>query len=227
MANVESGKKAAAIAAIDCHVLPLLTERTPEPLFFQPAETERSQSRVVLGIGSGSTVVYAVRHLAAKLQGTAEPNSPRSDGSGRSDSWRPFVCVPTSFQAKQLILSHRLPLGTLEEFPVVDVTVDGADEVDLDLNCVKGNFSSVSSLNFCSHCCSLIFSSFLQSLLLFDLLLLNLSTFLDVGFVGGGGCQVLEKLVAFNSRQLIIIADDRKQSDLLFTKVCWTSTFVY
>ena len=47
-------------------------------------------------------------------------------------------CIPTSFQAKQLIAQHRLVLTSLDEHPVIDVTIDGADEVDLALNCIKG-----------------------------------------------------------------------------------------
>lgn len=38
----------------------------------------------------------------------------------------------------QLIAQHKLPLTSLDENPVIDVTIDGADEVDLQLNCIKG-----------------------------------------------------------------------------------------
>jgi ribose 5-phosphate isomerase A len=49
-----------------------------------------------------------------------------------------IICVPTSFQARQLILSHNLPLSDLERHPQLDLAIDGADEVDLDLCLIKG-----------------------------------------------------------------------------------------
>jgi ribose 5-phosphate isomerase A len=81
------------------------------------------QSGYVVGVGSGSTVVYAAERLGelvkeGKLQG--------------------ITCIPTSFQSKQLIAEHKLTLTSLDESPVIDVTIDGADEVDLQLNCIKG-----------------------------------------------------------------------------------------
>ncbi|KAK2712843.1 ribose-5-phosphate isomerase-like [Artemia franciscana] len=76
----------------------------------------------VIGIGSGSTIVYAVEKLAEIV---AEQNLD-------------IVCIPTSFQARQLIIKHGLPLGDLETHPVLDVCIDGADEVDTDLTLIKG-----------------------------------------------------------------------------------------
>lgn len=49
-----------------------------------------------------------------------------------------MICIPSSFQATQLILKHGLTLGDLSQYPVIDVAIDGADEVDVDLNCIKG-----------------------------------------------------------------------------------------
>lgn len=51
----------------------------------------------VIGLGSGSTIVYAIEYLAkTRLAETV-------------------VCIPTSFQTRQLIISHKLKLGSLEE----------------------------------------------------------------------------------------------------------------
>ena len=77
-----------------------------------------------VGIGSGSTVVYAVDALVRKAK----------------QFKRSFLCVPTSYQAKLLITTNRphLQLSDLEECPVLDVDFDGADEVDAQLNCIKG-----------------------------------------------------------------------------------------
>ncbi|XP_041972662.1 ribose-5-phosphate isomerase [Aricia agestis] len=76
----------------------------------------------VFGVGSGSTVVYAVQRLAERVE---------------TENLK-VICIPTSFQAKQLITKHKLILGELETNPVIDVTIDGADEVDANMTLIKG-----------------------------------------------------------------------------------------
>ncbi|XP_049865636.1 ribose-5-phosphate isomerase [Pectinophora gossypiella] len=76
----------------------------------------------IFGVGSGSTVVYAVQRLAERVE-TEELK---------------VTCIPTSFQAKQLIVKHNLTLGELDTNPVIDVTIDGADEVDANMTLIKG-----------------------------------------------------------------------------------------
>ncbi|XP_009330175.1 PREDICTED: ribose-5-phosphate isomerase [Pygoscelis adeliae] len=76
----------------------------------------------VLGIGSGSTIVHAVHRLAERVK---QENLT-------------IVCIPTSFQARQLILQNGLTLSDLDRHPELDVAIDGADEVDSDLNLIKG-----------------------------------------------------------------------------------------
>lgn len=48
------------------------------------------------------------------------------------------VCIPTSFQARQLIVENGLILSDLDRHPEIDVAIDGADEVDSKLACIKG-----------------------------------------------------------------------------------------
>ncbi|KAH8077731.1 ribose-5-phosphate isomerase [Cristinia sonorae] len=76
----------------------------------------------IIGIGSGSTVPYVVERILA--QG-AEVNKGR-------------VFIPTGFQSRQLIVEAQLTLGDVSQYPVLDVTIDGADEVDHELNSIKG-----------------------------------------------------------------------------------------
>ncbi|KAJ7621195.1 ribose 5-phosphate isomerase A-domain-containing protein [Roridomyces roridus] len=76
----------------------------------------------IIGIGSGSTVPYVVERI---VQLGAEANQAR-------------VFIPTGFQSKELIVSSGLNLGDVDEYPTIDVTLDGADEVDRELNCIKG-----------------------------------------------------------------------------------------
>ncbi|KAI9280790.1 ribose-5-phosphate isomerase [Sporodiniella umbellata] len=73
-----------------------------------------------VGIGSGSTVVYVVERILQRPE------------------LHHIVYVPTSFQSKLLILEGGLRLGSTEQHPVIDVTIDGADEVDSELNAIKG-----------------------------------------------------------------------------------------
>ncbi|CAD6585523.1 MAG: ribose-5-phosphate isomerase rki1 [Tremellales sp. Tagirdzhanova-0007] len=75
-----------------------------------------------IGIGSGSTVPYVVDRILA--QGI-EANTGR-------------VFIPTGFQSKELIVKAGLTLGDVDQYPNLDVTIDGADEVDNELNAIKG-----------------------------------------------------------------------------------------
>lgn len=77
---------------------------------------------MILGIGSGSTIVYAVERLRDVVK---EKNLK-------------VICIPTSFQAKQLILSNHLTLGELDTNPSIDLVIDGADECDKDMTLIKG-----------------------------------------------------------------------------------------
>jgi len=76
----------------------------------------------VIGIGSGSTVPYVVQRIVER---GLEANKDR-------------VFIPTGFQSKELIVSSGLNLGDVDQYPTIDVTLDGADEVDRELNCIKG-----------------------------------------------------------------------------------------
>ncbi|OQR74754.1 ribose-5-phosphate isomerase-like [Tropilaelaps mercedesae] len=81
------------------------------------------KSNFAVGIGSGSTVVYAAERLAQHIASGYLTN---------------ITCVPTSFQSLQLIRKHKLTLTDLDETPELDVTIDGADEADVHLTCIKG-----------------------------------------------------------------------------------------
>ncbi|WNG44246.1 ribose-5-phosphate isomerase RpiA [Archangium minus] len=81
------------------------------------------QPGMVVGLGSGSTSALVVRRLAALR------------GEGRLTD---VVGVPTSVETEQLARALGVPLTTLEEHPVLDLTLDGADEVDPELRLIKG-----------------------------------------------------------------------------------------
>ncbi|WP_164002246.1 ribose-5-phosphate isomerase RpiA [Pyxidicoccus caerfyrddinensis] len=78
---------------------------------------------MVVGLGTGSTAAFAVHRLAEV----------RAEGRLLD-----VLGVPTSRETEALARTLGVPLTTLEEHPVVDVTVDGADEVAPDLSLIKG-----------------------------------------------------------------------------------------
>lgn len=85
------------------------------------------QNNRVIGIGSGSTVVFVAERLGQYLK------SPEYH-----DSVLKFICIPTGFQSRGLILDNGLKLGTIDNYPEIDVAFDGADEVDTNLQLIKG-----------------------------------------------------------------------------------------
>ncbi|WVZ62092.1 hypothetical protein U9M48_011877 [Paspalum notatum var. saurae] len=84
---------------------------------------EQVQSGMVLGLGTGSTAAFAVAEIGALLA---------------SGKLKKIVGIPTSkrtFKQAQLL---GIPLSTLDDHPRIDLAIDGADEVDPNLNLVKG-----------------------------------------------------------------------------------------
>ncbi len=128
---IEIGKKNAAIKAVE----------------------ENVKKNIIIGIGSGSTIVYAVE-IIAEMNRKEDLN---------------VKCIPSSYQSYKLILNNGLELASMDQYPEIDLVIDGADEIDKNLNLIKG----------------------------------------------GGGCLVQEKILASNSKNLVIIADFRKNSEKL------------
>ena len=75
----------------------------------------------IVGLGSGSTAEYAIRFLGERVQAGLKIRG-----------------IPTSQRSKELAESLGIPLATLEEFPDIDVAIDGADEIDPELQLIKG-----------------------------------------------------------------------------------------
>ncbi|MBC7121035.1 MAG: ribose-5-phosphate isomerase RpiA [Candidatus Methanosuratus sp.] len=76
----------------------------------------------ILGIGTGSTVAVFIGLLGKKV---------------KEEGWE-IACVPTSYQSAYLAVENGLRLTTSDEHPVMDLAVDGTDEVDPGLNLIKG-----------------------------------------------------------------------------------------
>ena len=102
---------------------------------------------MIVGLGTGSTVEYTLKKLWEKVKEGLDIKG-----------------IPTSVHTKRIAKEQNIPLTTLDENPEIDLTIDGADEVDSNLNLIKG----------------------------------------------GGGALTREKIIAFNSKKVIIVVDDSK-----------------
>jgi len=107
----------------------------------------------IVGLGSGSTAAYAIEEIGKRI---------------KHEALR-VLGVPTSYQALLLAVKHRIQITTLEEHPTLDLTIDGADQIDEELNLIKGM----------------------------------------------GGALAREKIVAFASKKLVIVADENKKVKVL------------
>ncbi len=83
---------------------------------------EMVEDGTTLGLGTGSTAACAIEAIGRRLQ----------SGELRVEG------VATSFAAERLARKWRIPLTSLDEVPELDLAFDGADEVDRDLNLIKG-----------------------------------------------------------------------------------------
>jgi ribose 5-phosphate isomerase A len=103
---------------------------------------------MLLGLGTGSTAHWAIVGIAERIR--KEKLQVRA--------------IATSLQSEKLARDSGISIVPFDKNAVIDLTIDGADEVNRDLDLIKG----------------------------------------------GGGALLREKIVAYNSRQLIIIVDDSK-----------------
>ncbi len=81
------------------------------------------ESDMVVGLGTGSTTRFAVERIAERIKAGELKN---------------IVGIPSSVQTENLAQQLAIPLAGLDEQSQINVTIDGADEVDPDLNLIKG-----------------------------------------------------------------------------------------
>src|SRR5271170_6697181 len=101
----------------------------------------------VVGLGTGSTAYFTVIALGERVKAGLK-----------------IIGIPTSVKTADLARSLGIPLTTLDEHPEIDITIDGADEIDPKLRMIKG----------------------------------------------GGGALTREKVVAFASKKMVVVADAGK-----------------
>jgi ribose 5-phosphate isomerase A len=81
------------------------------------------KSGMIVGLGSGSTAAYAVIRIGEMV---------------RDGLLTDIVGIPTSDSTAKLAEGWNIPLTTLHDQPHIDLTIDGADEIDPQLNLIKG-----------------------------------------------------------------------------------------
>jgi len=86
------------------------------------AAAELVKSGMVVGLGTGSTVAWTIRRLGERVR------------EERLD----FLGIATSFQAENLAIDSGISLTALNQHPLLDLAIDGADQVDRDLFVIKG-----------------------------------------------------------------------------------------
>ena len=76
----------------------------------------------IIGLGSGSTVAYFLESLGKYV------NEEGLDITG----------IPSSVSTASLAGSYGIKIGDMNDYPVIDITIDGADEISRDLDLIKG-----------------------------------------------------------------------------------------
>jgi ribose 5-phosphate isomerase A len=76
----------------------------------------------IVGLGSGSTAAFAIEAIGKRI----------------SEENLHIMGIPTSYQAFLLAVECKIPITTLDEHPVIDVTIDGADQLTPELFLIKG-----------------------------------------------------------------------------------------
>ncbi|XP_022143009.1 probable ribose-5-phosphate isomerase 3, chloroplastic [Momordica charantia] len=84
---------------------------------------EYVKSGMVLGLGTGSTAAFVVAKIGELL---------------KTNELSDIVGIPTSKRTEEQARALGIPLSVLDDHPHLDLAIDGADEVDPDLNLVKG-----------------------------------------------------------------------------------------
>jgi len=84
---------------------------------------EYVESGMVVGLGYGSTAIHALRLIGELI---------------RRGALKGIQAIPTADLIAEEARRVGIPLTSLEDHPRIDVTIDGADEVDPTLNLIKG-----------------------------------------------------------------------------------------
>lgn len=80
------------------------------------------KDKSIVGLGSGTTVAFAIEALGERV---------------KKEKLK-IIGIPSSYQAFQLAIQHGIQITTLDEQPIIDITIDGADQITSELYLIKG-----------------------------------------------------------------------------------------
>jgi len=99
---------------------------------------EHIKDDMIIGIGSGTTAAEGIRIIGEKM---------------KNGELKGIRAVPTSYHAIQEAVKAQIPLTTLDEYPVLDFGFDGADQIDQELNAIKGGGGALLREKIVASCC--------------------------------------------------------------------------
>ncbi len=111
------------------------------------------ENGMIVGLGTGSTAYWAIEEIGKKV---------------KNENWK-LKAIATSIRSEEQARGLGIPIVDFSSVQSIDITIDGADEVNGKLHLIKG----------------------------------------------GGGALLREKIVATNSRQMIVVADETKWVETL------------
>ncbi|KAL8248533.1 hypothetical protein R6Q59_005401 [Mikania micrantha] len=138
LAYIESKKPTATAAAIMASPPQLILTQDDLKKIAAYKAVEFVESGMVLGLGTGSTAKHAIDRIGELL---------------RQGKLSNIVGIPTSTKTHEQALALNIPLSDIDTHPVLDLAIDGADEVDPDMNLVKGRGGSLLREKMIEGCC--------------------------------------------------------------------------
>ena len=85
------------------------------------------RSGMTLGLGTGSTTRYALLEISSYLN---------------TGKIKDIVGIASSLETEKLATELGIPLCSLNDNPCIDLSIDGADELDTELNLIKGGLGA-------------------------------------------------------------------------------------
>ncbi len=82
---------------------------------------KRVRDGMVVGLGTGSTAKYAIMEIGRMVRDGME-----------------IIGIATSVESEKLAMMEGIKVEDINEYEVIDITIDGADQVDANLNLIKG-----------------------------------------------------------------------------------------
>ena len=99
------------------------------------AAVQHVKDNFVVGLGSGSTAAYVIEEIGRLIR----------------EETIQVLGVPSSSQAMMVAVQSGFPLTTLNEHPIIDLDIDGADEVDGNLDMIKGGGGALTREKIVAH----------------------------------------------------------------------------